>query len=256
MAGERILFPQFREEQSDSKYPFSDDATLRVPGSSLTIARDAFIDASLHPIGARGQMYISGISVTPFEITITLGDGGNTKRCTTKFDPATPPNNGVLELTDEYGRPAGMLLSTPLALSAFGGWPAGAYQLRATDSGFVSSVVIPATEPGVRAIRPDTKEFITGDMWLIGNRGVVVRKEGEHVIRIDIVGEPLFKRYLCAPQDKFNPPTFVQTINGCGPDEFGNFLLTATNHQVGDPVLRVYPDGNLLRIETIGRKVV
>jgi hypothetical protein len=148
------------------------------------------------------------------------------------------------------------LLSTPLALAVFGGWPGGTYNLRLTDAAFVATVFIPAQEPGVRAVLPETEEFLTGDVWLVGNRGVVIRKEGENIIRIDIVGEPLFKRYLCEDQGKFTPPKFVKTINGCGPDEFGNFLLTATNHLAGDAVLRIYAESNLLRIETVGRKVV
>lgn len=256
MAGERILFPDFRDEQADSKYPFTDSSSLRVTGTQLEIARDAFIDASLYPIGASGQIYISAITITTFDVTIALGDGGDTRRCAAAFNPTTPPEDGVLKFTDRYGRPAGILLSTPLALSVFGGWPGGTYNLRPVEASFVAAVFIPAQEPGVRAVLPETEEFLTGDVWLVGNRGVVIRKEGEDIIRVDIVGEPLFKRYLCEDQGKFTPPKFVKTINGCGPDEFGNFLLTATNHLAGDAVLRIYAENNLLRIETVGRKVV
>jgi len=256
MAGERILFPDFRDEQTDSKYPFTDGALLRLTGTQLEIARDAFIDASLYPIGARGQIYISTIEITTFDVTITLGDAAETRRCAVTFNPSTPPEDGNLKFVDQYGRPAGIVLSTPLALSVFGGWPVGRYNLRPIDAAFVATVCVPAQEPGVRAILTEAEDFLTGDVWLIGNRGVVIRKESDTVIRFDIVGEPLFKRYLCEDQGKFTPPKFVKTINGCGPDEFGNFLLTATNHLAGDAVLRVYAENGILRIETVGRKVV
>lgn len=260
MSGARILYPQFRAEQSDSRYPFADSATLMSTAQKLDIGRDTFFDATIYTIGGSRQAYISSIVVNPQQITIWVGDVANKDRAAASFNPLSPPENGVLDLFDEYARPAGKLLSTPLNLARFSGWPTGTHNFTVAATEFVSSVVIPAREPGVRALKTLDSPILTGDVWLVGGRGVVVRQEDATTIRIDIIGEPLFSRYICDEFNRFEPRTFLQTftINGvtCGPDEYGNFIITATGHGASDTVLRVYPQDGNLRIDTVGRKVV
>ena len=150
-----------------------------------------------------------------------------------------------------------MLLSTPTALARFSSWALGTYEFELEQTEFVSSVVIPANEPGVRAIQPATKQFLTGDIWLIGDQGVVLRQDGDNVIRVDIVGVPLFNRFLCdSAQTGFTNKQFLKTINHCGPDEFGGFTFTAHNNDVSDAVLRIYPNNDTIVIDTVGRSVV
>ncbi|NBT75277.1 MAG: hypothetical protein EBT15_04770 [Betaproteobacteria bacterium] len=258
MAGARILFPEFRDEQSTSRYPFADTATLQSStDASIQIAADTFIDASFFAIGGSTRAFISSISVAAQKITITVGDSDLAARISASYDPLSPPADGIITFNDTYGRPAGMLLSTPVALARFSAWAIGTYTFTQAETEFVSSVVIPANEPGVRALRPETKQFLTGDVWLVGDQGVVLRQDGPGVIRVDIVGVPLFKRFLCEPQSEdFPTKRYIKTINGCGPDEFGNFTFTATNQLAPDAVLRIYVDGDTIVIDTVGRSVV
>jgi hypothetical protein len=260
MSGARILYPQFRDEQADSRYPFADRATLLSVERKLDIGRDTFIDATLYPIGGSKQAYISAIIVTPSRVTIQIGDPANKNRATTSYNPLSPPENGVLPLQDGYGRPAGMLLSAKLALSRFSGWPVATHTFNAAATEFVATVIIPAREPGVRALTLDGKDIFTGDVWLIGSRGIVIRGEDAQTVRVDVIGEPLFARYICDPRARFQPKSFVRTltINGvtCGPDDFGNFVFTATGHGATDTVLRIYPQDGVVKIDTVGRKVV
>lgn len=255
MAGTRIIFPQFRDEQDDSRYPFKDTATLR-SDSNLDIGRSTFIDAVIHAINGLSAIHISSIVVTTQNVTIWLGDSSVTKICKAEFPAFGAPEITELTLSDMYGRPAGLFVVDSVEISKFAGWPQGAHTFRPRATEFVSTVVIPAQEPGVRAVLPPTAELMTDDIWLIGDQGVVVRAEGEHVIRVDIVGEPLFQRFLCGPLNKFTPPQFVKTINGCPPDEYGNFTITATNLSAKDAALRVYPENNALKIDLLGAKVV
>lgn len=257
MAGARILFPEFRDEQSASRYPFADSATLQSDaGADIQIAPTTFIDASFFIIGGAQRVYISSIVVAPQSVVITVGDAELAARAATTYSPLSPPADGVLLFTDQYGRPVGMLLSTPTELARFAGWGTGTYTFSLEQTEFVSSVVIPANEPGVRAVQPATKQFLTGDIWLVGDQGVVLRQDGPSVIRVDIVGVPLFRRFLCEPQSEdFPTKRYLKTINGCGPDEFGNFTFTATNQAVADSVLRVYADGETIVIDTVGRSV-
>ena len=102
---------------------------------------------------------------------------------------------------------------------------------------------------------PATGEFLTGDIWLVGDRGVFLRREAPNTIRVDVIGVPLYKRLLCEPYGSFPTKKFLKTINGCPPDEYGNFTITATNQSVNDAVLRVYPRDGSLVIDTVGRSM-
>jgi hypothetical protein len=258
MSGARILFPEFRDEQEASRYPFADSAGLQSETTeNISIAPDTFIDASFFIIGGYQRVYISSIVVAPQSVTINVGDEELSTRVSASYNPLSPPADGVLLFADQYGRPAGMLLSTTTGLARFSGWGPGTYTFEIDQTEFVSSVSIPANEPGVRAVRPETKQFLTGDIWLVGDQGVVLRQDGPGVIRVDIVGVPLFRRFLCEPQsDDFPNKRYLKTINGCGPDDFGNFTFTATNQAVADAVLRIYADGETIVVDTVGRSVV
>jgi hypothetical protein len=260
MSGARILFPEFRDEQADSRYPFADTAAL-VADTGFSISRTAFIDGSIYAIGAQARVYIATITVAPDLVTITLGDGSSDALCSASYNPLTAPSSGALNFYDSYGRPAGLLLSTQTDLALFGGWDAGTHTFDIGATEFVASIVIPAQEPGVRGILLPTGELLTGDVWLIGDQGVVIRQTDLNVIRVDIVGEPLFRRLLCladdgTPKSAFTPKNFVKTINGCGPDEFGNFNITVATKSGNDSVLRVFPENNVLKIEAVGSRVL
>jgi hypothetical protein len=150
-------------------------------------------------------------------------------------------------------------------------WPVGTYAFSRAATEFVATAFVPAQEPGVRALTLNQQNFITGDVVLVGESGVVLRYEQpvhpndptvskDKVIRVDIVGVPLFKRHACDEAQKSKlPPRFVTTINHCPADEFGNFTITATNQNVepGDAtVLRVYPTNFGLVIEAAGRSEI
>jgi hypothetical protein len=267
MSSSRILFPQFRDEQSANRYPFADSASL-VGADGLKIDNDVFIDASFFGIGLGGRLYLSAVIVSSQTVTFTIGDPASTTRLTGSYAILTPPENGVVELFDGYGRPGGMLLGSPAvrnedntirevsSLLRFSTWSIGEHRFTVDATEFVSTVVIPANEPGVRALIPETGQLQTGDVWLVGNNGIVLRAEGENVIRVDIIGAPLFKRLVCAPQTEFPTKKFLRTVSGCGPDEFGNFIFTATDKQVNNPTIRIYPtNSGTLTFDTIGPSV-
>lgn len=258
----RILFPDFRDEQKDSRYPFVDTANLTANDELTVIQRDTFIDAVFYIIGAGNRIYISSVTVAAQKVTITFGDENNAAVAYTSFAPnpiaATP--NGGLAVYDPLGRPAGMIVATKDNLSLFTGWSIGEYEFSPAATEFVSTTVIPAREPGVRAIMPATKELATGDLWLIGDTGVTFRHEGvqdgKQIVRVDVVGAPLFKRAVCTPYDRFQSKNFVRTINNCPPDDYGNFTLTATGYEADDTVLRITQSDGIIFIDAVGRKVV
>lgn len=264
MAGARIIFPDFREEQSMSRYPFADSATLKDRTGDKEITQDSFIDAIIYAIGSDLKAHISQIVVDNGRVTIVVANFRGIKIASGSYNPLLPPENGQLPLTDSYGRPAGLLLLTQDAMARFSGWGVGVWVFTQAATEFVSTAVIPAQEEGVRALTNTVDQFFTGDVWIVGSDGVVVRTEPGNVIRVDVVGEPLFKRILCDSETApFNPPTPIRTINGCGPDEFGNFTLTVTDTPaigikapVLDPILRISPAADALQISIVGTGVV
>ena len=77
------------------------------------------------------------------------------------------------------------------------------------------------------------------------------RGDGDN-IRIDIVGDPLFRRSLCSPKNLFTTPRFVTTINQCQPGPGGNVQLIVGHQDSPDAVARIYPADGGLRIEAAG----
>lgn len=250
---ERILFPEFRDEYETTRYPFTDTATL-LSSEGQAIDPDLFLDASLYPIGSvGGYLYVAKINVRPRLVRITIADRTRKEKAFVEFDPLIAPD--VLYVQDEWDRPAGILVSDSLRLSRFTSWAEGDHIFAPEATPFVPSCVIPTPEIGVRGVLTEKGELFTGDLMIVGQNGVVVRKEGDDVIRVDIVGDPLFRRKLCFPIDLFKPPGFVKTINGCPPDSFGNFNITVGGHLNEETIVRVRKTDAGLIIEAVGSTI-
>lgn len=248
----RIIFPEFRDEFEFTKYPFTDTATLVASDTGQALERDTFLDASLYVIGAANQVRIARIEVETREVTIWISDRRNQDLASAVFDPLNGPEE--VEVTDLFGRPAGVLVSDAIRLARFSAWQNGTHTFPLQAAEFVSACVIPTPETGVRGLVTADGEVLAGDVWLVGENGVVVREDpdNECTIRIDIVGDPLFVRQLCVPIDLFNTPNFLRTINDCPPDKYGDFKLEVGANISSKPVLRINPVDDGLKIEAVG----
>lgn len=250
MDQEQIIFQEWRDQQGESRYPFGDDATLTTRDGVHQFSNDTFLDASLYPIGASSRVYLSNVRVVPGLVTFVLSDDQGNQLATAAVDPFTAPD--VLRFTDASGRPAGVVVSDALRLSQFAAWTIGDNLFELGDTEFAASVVIPTPESGLRGLVTPDRRVLAGKVWIVGGDGVVVREQ-DGKIRIDIVGDPLFKRRICQPQDLFDIPVLLETINGCGPDAYGNFAIPVGGHFTQDTVLRVVPTSQGLVIEAVGR---
>jgi hypothetical protein len=251
MASARILYPTFRDETAAIRYPFSDNATLQANNSDFNIGLDSFIDATLYPIGAGPGLHITRVETTSTQTRIVITDAASTAEFVATYNTLQPPNE-LIEVLDSYDRPAGYLLSSADKLASFGTQNA-VYEFDQEATEFAATVVIPATAPGVRGVKTDSSKLIAKDLWLVGDMGVQLTHQGNGVIRVDVIGEPLFKRALCGGNTAFPAKKYVRTINGCGPDEFGNFIITPTRQLAADSILRVYPSASGIVIEAVGR---
>jgi hypothetical protein len=248
----RVSFPEWRDDTGSTRYPFADAASLTTV-DGLAFARALFLDAAVYPVGGLARAYLSRITVGPREVVVAVGDPGQAVRATAAFDPLAPPAD--LALADEYGRPAGLLVTDPTELTVFQTWPRTEHRFAPGATEFAAGCVTPLPEVGVRGFMTADGELFAGDVWLVGEDGVVVRREGD-AVRVDVVGDPLFRRRLCQPAQLFTTPRFVRTINGMRPDERGDFKLTVGRALAADTVLRVYPDEKGgLTIEAVGQPV-
>lgn len=244
----RIIHPEYRDENLASNYPFADTATL-LSRDKIQLLPDMFIDASIYPIGGTEQLYISLIVVGTRIVTLWIGDPTNTQLASCSFDPLSPP--AMLTLVDTFGRPAGLFLADPIQLAAAQAWPAGSHTFDVGTTEFVASCTIPTPEPGVRGLWTADGNLSTGDAWIIGEDGIVVSLDDNGNIRVDVVGDPLFSRRLCA--STFSTPRFVKTINGIPPDANGDFQITVATLSSPDTVLRIVPvPPDTLRIGLVG----
>lgn len=266
----RILHPQWRDYNDPIRYPFADRATL-TNADGLAIPETTFIDAVFYAAGMTAGLYISSITVAAESVTIVLGDNGTRTRCSGTFDLLSLPSS--IRFLDARGRAAGLIVSEPERLSVFQAWPLGTHEFSANQTPFAVTCCAPTPTSGITSVTLEDGSTATDVVWLMGGDGVVLtprtvtEKIGPHgeevevtVIRVDVVGDPLFRRRLCG--DKFEQPNFLRELvvtDGtrpavtCSPDAAGNIKIMAGSQLAGDTVLRIRTDSTGIVFETVGK---
>lgn len=269
----RIQHPSFRDELETTNYPFTDSSTLT--NGTQTILQGSFLDASLYPIGGGVVMYLSKAVITHQEVQLFIGDDLTDELASATFDLVNPPD--TLRLVDEYGRPAGIVVSDSVRLGVFQTWGTGTHVFTPDQTAFVASVCVPTPEIGVRGFLLDDGSVLAGDVWMVGDDGVVLRADNievpadecgggvvtHQVIRVDVVGDPLFRRRLCQATDLFDTPRFIKQITFydgedsfvATPDDHGDMQITINNNYAADTVLRSRPTQEGLLFEAVGSEL-
>lgn len=247
-----IILPEWRNENSGRKYPFADTATLDAGGT--VIPNDLFLDARLYPIGALPDIYLASIQIVESTVTLTIADSQTPNLAQATFDYLTPPE--LLEFQDQYGRPAGVLVSTAEQLRLLPALFSGLINFQPDQTPFAGSTIVPQPQPGVRGILLDDGSFFSEDVFLIGVKGVVLRKIDSQTIRVDIVGDPYAQLKECAVEGIQTVPFCgLKTINGIRPDPVtGDFKISpgANPPYAIDNILRVTFENGDLVVENVG----
>lgn len=246
---EKHLFPEWRNQQSESKYPFSDNATLT--NGVDTIPRSLFADARLFVVGGGSRQFLSQISVGIDSATISISDESEAVIATGELEFTAIGE--TIALTDPFGRPAGVLVSTVEQLATLASWAVGDHVFDLEHTEFTATVVAPQPQIGVRGFIAQGKLF-AGDVYLVGEQGVFLTLDGEF-IRVDIVGDPRARQRFCEQLFSFEQPWFVRTINGHSSDKFGDFKILAGAQLASDTVLRIEPRAAGLGFKLIGNVV-
>lgn len=246
-----ILFPEWRNNAERVNYPFSDVATL-INAQNAKVDRDLFDDARIYPVGGSAGMYLSKIVVTALTVSIHIGSPTNDDMASVEFDIATPPDD--LSLVDPLGRPAGVLVSTTeKLLNVAGIYGLGETLFEREQTEFDASVVIPLPQLGIRGLLLDDGTLLTGDVYLVGVDGIVLRMDGDN-IRVDAIGDPYAVAKAC-DEAGVPVPGFcgVKTINKIAPNENGDFKLTTGANVAIDNILRVsLESAGVVKIAPVG----
>jgi hypothetical protein len=261
---ENIRSPEFIASLESTKYPFVPFASLT--NGSVRFLEGTFLDAHIYSTTGVGRYYISQVVVQSGKFIIYIGDLETPLRLVGSV--SIPSENGIVQLRDIYGRPGGVLVSEPARVSLLSSWGIGTHSFTIEQTEFCVTCQVPIPDPGVSGIRLDDGTIFSGDIWIVGEDGVVLQTEevtrkqlSETVqqITINVVGDPLYLQKLCSSEEVFTPVTPIKTIrvvNGsetydCAPDDYGNFNIQMNNSLAADTALRIRttPEGILLTVE-------
>ena len=253
----RIRHPEWQASLEDTNYPFEPGATL-VNGEGDAIPKNTFIDAHLYPIGGTVGMYISKVSVSSSQVVIYISDSSNFDIASATY--AINESHSYVRFVDAYSRPAGIAITDSVRLGALSALGVGDHEFTAEQTAFDATICMPTPEIGVRGIVLEDGTVVSGEVWLVGENGIVLSSEThdtkqtcaadaitQNVIRVDVVGDPLFLRKLCDPDELFTTPKFVKTIkikNGSyefdySPDERGYIYIQGNDSLAAKAALRV-----------------
>jgi hypothetical protein len=246
-----IFYPDYNDEGVGNLYPFADDAVLRTT-DGLDFDPDMLLDASIYPAGLDKDAALTAVIVDVDSIRLVIGDRTASSRCEGSFTRLDTKAPSGFTLFDNLGRNAGVLVANPDLALALHSWPVGTHPFAPGTAKFAVSTTVPSPQLEVTGIATTDGEIASGAVWLVGEQGVVVTKEDDELIRIDVVGDPLFAQRLCEPNGLFTPPTPIRAIRFIDdyghkvkttPDAYGNITIAVSDLSVGDTILRISPTG-------------
>lgn len=239
---------EWRNQQAHARYPFRDDATL--VGPSLTLENDWFVDACLFPASAgEGNLRLSAIERTTTGLLFEISDAVNMVVARGQLAETGEPD--VISLTDPYGRAAGLLVITEIGRARFRSLQRARHVFTDAQTGFLPVVQHPSANPGIKMLVLDQSTGFTGDVYLVGERGVELWAD-EDAIRVDVVGDAWHAVRECLAEeddiavDALLARRALRTINRIGPDERGDFQITVGGQLAATQTLRIVPGSNML----------
>lgn len=238
--------PDWRFEMAASRYPFTDSALLQSSSTpKITVVNEMIVDASFYasfdPVGLYRIIVQEDNTV---QLVFSSESGATTATAT------LVPGEDLVTVY-EKDRVAGVLVLNEGWEQMAAAWPVGTHVFNQRRNQLVLGVIRTTTVRGLEALEHEGFS-VDGEVWIIGENGVAVRPVSDSEIRVDVIGDPLFKRRRCEPTDTFVTPRFVKTINGFPPNQYGGFTVNTT---VSSTVLRISADGSL-KIEVVGQGVV
>jgi hypothetical protein len=226
LQGTELINQEWRNANAHRHYPFADHARLAATDST-ELPDLLFEDARIYLIGAGPDVYLSEIKIGIDTVTVRIQDASGVY-ATGSFTLSAPAS-GEIALYDQYGRPAGVLVSTYTKLVQLPTLFPAQVNFTASATPFAASCVVPQPQTGLRGILLDDGTFLSGDVYLAGEDGIVLSIPSANTIRIDVIGNPYQHQEEC-DEEGIAVPAFrgLRTINGIAPDPVtGDFKFSA-----------------------------
>ena len=246
-----IRFPEFLASLENTKYPFIPTATLN--NGRVSLLEGTFLDAHVYATTSFFRYYISEVVVGSDKFTIYIGDEAAPKNL--YGEVSLPLTTANVQLQDDYGRPAGILVSSPDRLAMLSGWGIGIHAFERDQTEFCVTCQMPIPAPGVTGFLLETGEILSGKVWFLGDDGIVLstsvvtdsQNNPVTTLQMNAVGDPLYLQRLCNPSNLFTPISPVralQIVNGTNvsisfPNAQGNFSLQMNDSLAADAALRI-----------------
>jgi len=239
----------------DTSYPFRDSGTFLGKDGQF-IAPTVFKDAVLYPVSNEHDWYISKIKFqfTGSVITISSAEGIDLTCTVTSYTSGTS-----FPIVDSLGREVGLLIVEPFQLMAVSA-PNTEVTFNSDSMPFVPSVIFPQGAGAVTSIGDATGKAGSGDLWLIGENGIVL-EVSSNAVTFNASGDPLYVRKFC--QDEAIPypvrrplkslnVVFNGTSFNAVPDSYGNVQFRVPGN---DGIFRITPTTNGLKFSIVGGEV-
>jgi len=239
-----------------SQYPFADVATMT---NGVDVIPDTlFSDLILHPVGGDDGLYLSEVSLRDVSVTLTFASPSGPV-CSAAFRRGSYPSQ--LQLTDAFGRPAGLAVLNTIAAAALCYWSLGEHRFTPEEAAICPDVVLPMPEVGVRGFLLESGEILSGSVTFVAEDGVYFQSIDAEFggaaytqVRLDAMGDPLYLRRNAEDNEAVvDDGPFLQTINQ-QPGSNGHMLIYSGDELHEDSVVRITSGTYGLMIKLIGTK--
>lgn len=250
-----LFYPQWRDRNAETSYPFADDASLASQDGRLQLTTDWLVDAAIYAAAATAPVHISTIVVVGNRATIFLMDS--------EFRPlgsgvATKLSESPIAVYDGDSQPVATLVPSNSANASLFAAGDGTYQFSSTDLRFVASTTLQAPAVAFGGFRIGDTVLTGNRLVLVGERGIQLTVEetsevtgdgqtqAVSLIRIHAMGDPQALMAACSDPARLPPRPIRQVVfqygdytQVCEPDALGNILILSASPSVADSALRV-----------------
>lgn len=236
---------QWRDINSHRRYPFADNATLAVI-DHLPLPMSTLVDARVYLPGMTGTLSLAGFVVTGSQVILTLQNSFGNLQAEAVIDRDNPVP--VIEIRDEAGNPAGVLVAGDNVWAEFANYGRGEFEFLPGAAEFAIATYTYSAPTSYKVLSPEG-DPVPGTLRLIGENGVRLSCEqrGDQLrVSVHVVGDSLYKTNDC-DLDLIQSSQLIETVvfqSGsrlitCHPDEHGRIFVLSATHAREDVALRV-----------------
>jgi hypothetical protein len=181
-------------EARRNPYPFVDTASLTDATGLLRLSQAWIGDAKLWPsLAAPSRIYLSAIERTTAALTISVSSLDSVIGSATILDFT----RRRVALRNHAGDPVGFLAFAPGALQHIHDVPSKVYQFSVAATEFVASAISLQVANGLLSLSDNKGATLTRDFSVVGGEGVVLSVRSPRAIRVDVIGDPYYRRETC-----------------------------------------------------------